>query len=462
MSAVVMKSVQGGRGMAVTAVVNTGARHKHTRTPEQLQQQQQMHLAGTSPTVSRVTNIPMPPNVEELQASEKARFSPRRTRDVSAKLNQVGSLFGSGFMGNQGSQAGTFNSATHPVDSRIDVYDSSITVSLSSVMQTNVPKPFEITGKYPVHLNMPGGQWAQDDKYVSGDLHDHHHFAITSKKNPGTAHISLGSLEIRSPLRCFTVSRLSGLNRRGLMTWCGGGRLDYLNSLRLPTSSNNVCLFSNNVSACDRYLCTRGSVGCSRFFHKCAVCSTQDSQSSEGRSKENPKTQLTSRQKLQRAVKEYGTTVIVFHVAISLASLGICYLLVSSGVDMTGVIKSLGINIGKLTEGAVAGDGEVTATVDGTGGEAVGEATDKADLQQSDLTEVAQVHISAAESVSEGDVDLNTKRAAGAATFVVAYAVHKVFAPVRIATTLTATPFIVRYLRKVGFLKPPKLNKVKA
>ena len=48
------------------------------------------------------------------------------------------------------------------------------------------------------------------------------------------------------------------------------------------------------------------------------------------------------------------------------------------------------------------------------------------------------------------------KLAAGTGTFVVAYAVHKLFAPVRIATTVTATPFIVRYLRRVGFLKPPK------
>ena len=51
---------------------------------------------------------------------------------------------------------------------------------------------------------------------------------------------------------------------------------------------------------------------------------------------------------------------------------------------------------------------------------------------------------------------LKSGLAAGASTFVVAYAVHKVFAPVRIACTLTCTPFIVRYLRRVGFLKPPR------
>lgn len=50
--------------------------------------------------------------------------------------------------------------------------------------------------------------------------------------------------------------------------------------------------------------------------------------------------------------------------------------------------------------------------------------------------------------------------ASGASTFVVAYAVHKVFAPVRIATTLTCTPIIVRHLRRRGILKV-KTTKVK-
>lgn len=42
--------------------------------------------------------------------------------------------------------------------------------------------------------------------------------------------------------------------------------------------------------------------------------------------------------------------------------------------------------------------------------------------------------------------------ATGASTFVVAYAVHKVFAPFRISITLVSVPFLVRYLRKRGIL----------
>jgi len=96
---------------------------------------------------------------------------------------------------------------------------------------------------------------------------------------------------------------------------------------------------------------------------------------------------------LKRAVKEYGSTVIIFHVGISLVSLGTCYILISSGLDVGQVLVPLGLG------GSVASN---------------------------------------------------------AGTFITAYAIHKVFAPVRISITLGATPFIVRYLRNIGFLKQPK------
>ena len=45
------------------------------------------------------------------------------------------------------------------------------------------------------------------------------------------------------------------------------------------------------------------------------------------------------------------------------------------------------------------------------------------------------------------------KIAENASTFIIAYAIHKIFAPVRISITLFSTPFIVKYLRKKKFLK---------
>jgi len=101
---------------------------------------------------------------------------------------------------------------------------------------------------------------------------------------------------------------------------------------------------------------------------------------------------------LKKAVTQYGPTVIIFHVTISLASLGLFYLLVSSGIDVVKLVENLPYVGGKMSSNSVA---------------------------------------------------------TGASTFVIAYAVHKVFAPVRISITLGSVPLIVRFLRSKGILKPP-------
>ncbi|KAI2663959.1 Protein phosphatase 1 regulatory inhibitor subunit 16B [Labeo rohita] len=46
-----------------------------------------------------------------------------------------------------------------------------------------------------------------------------------------------------------------------------------------------------------------------------------------------------------------------------------------------------------------------------------------------------------------------SRMAAGTSTFVLAYAVHKLFAPVRISITLVSVPLIVRHLRKTGLFR---------
>jgi hypothetical protein len=54
-----------------------------------------------------------------------------------------------------------------------------------------------------------------------------------------------------------------------------------------------------------------------------------------------------------------------------------------------------------------------------------------------------------------GEKMATSELSANASTFVVAYAVHKCFAPVRISITLGSAPFIVRSLRAKGWLKTP-------
>uniref|UniRef100_A0A8C5WNG4 Family with sequence similarity 210 member B n=1 Tax=Laticauda laticaudata TaxID=8630 RepID=A0A8C5WNG4_LATLA len=103
---------------------------------------------------------------------------------------------------------------------------------------------------------------------------------------------------------------------------------------------------------------------------------------------------------LKKIFKEYGAVGVTFHIGISLVSLGMFYLVVSSGVDMTTILFKLGF--------------------------------DEALVQ--------------------------SKLAAGTSTFVLAYAIHKLFAPVRISITVVSVPFLVRYFRKIGIFKPPAPN----
>ncbi|XP_054639283.1 protein FAM210B, mitochondrial [Dunckerocampus dactyliophorus] len=102
-------------------------------------------------------------------------------------------------------------------------------------------------------------------------------------------------------------------------------------------------------------------------------------------------------QQLKKVFQEYGAVGVSFHIGISLMSLGMFYLLISSGIDMAAVLSKVGFS------------------------EAI----------------------------------IQSKMAAGTSTFVLAYAIHKLFAPVRISITLVSVPLIVRYFRRTGLFKPP-------
>ncbi|XP_043088088.1 protein FAM210B, mitochondrial isoform X5 [Puntigrus tetrazona] len=109
------------------------------------------------------------------------------------------------------------------------------------------------------------------------------------------------------------------------------------------------------------------------------------------RSEEKP----SKTQQLKKVFKEYGAVGVSFHIGISLISLGTFYLAVSSGLDVTSLLCKLGFS----------------------------------------------------ESV------VQSRLAAGTSTFVLAYAVHKLFAPLRISVTLVCVPLIVRHLRKTGLFR---------
>lgn len=127
--------------------------------------------------------------------------------------------------------------------------------------------------------------------------------------------------------------------------------------------------------------------------------------------------------KFKRAIKEYGATVIVFHVSMSLTSLAICYTAVTRLDQHIQVLEQSQTGLPHHSWFYCVHSGlDVPALM-------------------------ARVGI-------ESEL-LSSKLGGGASNFVVAYAVHKVMSPIRITITLTSVPFIVRYLRRIGFLKAP-------
>lgn len=175
------------------------------------------------------TSLKLPTNVVDIKATEMSRFSPLRERDICGPVisscyrrqNNIGKI-----------------DITVQADPYVNKYDCRGAVSLNSSMQSNVPSPF--SGNH-THLNMPGSQWGQGQKYLSGNLQSAHYLTLRN--------------EYRAKARNDAVGKR-----------------------QMSTDS---------------------------------------------------KPQVSSKEKLKNAIKEYGSTVIVFHIGISLISLGSCYLLIS-------------------------------------------------------------------------------------------------------------------------------------
>lgn len=189
-------------------------------------------------------SLPLPTNLQCL-LNDVGRFSPQRTRDINGTVI-VSQLPDRVSLVLQMHSPAVF-------DPRLASFDCSGAVSLNSSMQSNVPSPFSSKGK-SMHLNMPGGQWEQQNKFIAGDMQKMH-FTNTVQKKKG--------------IRMF-------------------------HSITQRTKINS-------------------------FMGRC-----------ESNKSSNPDEKPLSRvDRLKQTIKEYGSTVIVFHVGISLVSLGTCYVVVS-------------------------------------------------------------------------------------------------------------------------------------
>ncbi|GBN52635.1 Protein FAM210B, mitochondrial [Araneus ventricosus] len=182
------------------------------------------------------------------------------------------------------------------------------------------------------------------------------------------------------------------------------GRILYCFSL--SRGCVNYAFAHNLIARRSLYICNWKPVPTLNFANSSRLYSSESksdppqnsTQKMESVVQEASAVKVNQRTRLKQAVRDYGATIIVFHVAISLTSLGLCYLAISNGVDVVRMLTYLGFS----------------------------------------------------------DSLISSKVAVGGSTFVVSYAVHKLFAPVRIGITLSVAPFIVRYLRRINWLKPPK------
>ncbi len=265
-------------------------------------------------------------------------------------------------------------------------------VSLNGVMQSNVPEPFNPHGRNPTHLNMPGGGILSKDKYLNDNIIKNHpskNFSTCSmaqakhEKDDGQGHLQDVNFSQGPQDLTFEMAHgkhmeyddyghlLQDVNFSCVPTSGGGLELqgpqdshkyltmDYLMSFQDPCPEgvqgedceqfkkwlNNSAKYRFTNCAHQQQGVQDGCMVVSKIFKEQQQLisipaqrrrySTPASPSKSGGKQEevsgksSPQVQLTQRQKLQRTVKDYGATVVVFHIGISLMSLGGFYLAVS-------------------------------------------------------------------------------------------------------------------------------------
>ncbi|KOC59604.1 Protein FAM210B [Habropoda laboriosa] len=290
--------------------------------------------------------LPLPTNVSEIFANETGRFSPERLRDIAAPVLLHGKNDCKSFFSEQLTKSPEHSCRLeNSNDTHVDSYDCFGAVSLNSTMQTNVPKPFCSNGK-STYLNMPGGQWARDGKYIAEDMQKSHY-------------------------RSIRISQLK-LDKNGLANHVATNIL--LQTIYKP-SYTYIMAYSTKVAPPLNNL-------------------TNSDDKKEVISNEY----ISKKERFKKLVKDYGITATIFHIGISLISLGACYTAVASGIDLEPIVK----------------------------------------MFVSSKYEDAQSFLS------------------NSSTFLIAYGIHKVMMPIRLTITVTVLPLLVRKLRKVGVIKPIK------
>lgn len=265
--------------------------------------------------------LPLPVNIDP---TESMRFSPQRTRDITSNAIATN-------IWNTRSIDITIDSSNVDIksndDPHVNSYDCTGAVSLNSSMQSNVPSPFGGMHNY-THLNMPGGQWSQSSKWMSHDLHSSHYTTLRREVRKNMSNDEKDATTLGNTF-----------NEKGMHVRKNNACLHgKSNDLWMELMKSNVmkssfaCLTSINQSLMFNHLNAMSRINSNRMYSdKKDVIKSNVNEESEPKKEgeQNESVALTPRVKLKNAIRDYGSTVLVFHVAISLLSLGIFYQLVN-------------------------------------------------------------------------------------------------------------------------------------
>lgn len=282
--------------------------------------------------------LPLPLNIDP---TESTRFSPQRARDISSTTIATNIYNTRIDM--------TVDQSAYPADqSSTDIhvgsYDCTGAVSLNSSMQSNVPSPFGSMAKFTQsnmpagdhsskwstydshssHLNMPGGQWEQGSKWASHDLHSSHYTNLRREVRKNWSNGSKSSDNADKGIYDVNLHASSASSSSASLPLTELIRKRFMNANAFACSNhlfampNGPANFPANLNVC-RFYSTKSS----------SPPKNEEQVTENPQDSEKPVTELTRAEKLKRAVKEYGSTVIVFHIGMSLASLGIFYQLVA-------------------------------------------------------------------------------------------------------------------------------------
>uniref|UniRef100_A0A2M4BZL6 Uncharacterized protein n=1 Tax=Anopheles marajoara TaxID=58244 RepID=A0A2M4BZL6_9DIPT len=163
------KTAAGGQRALSTGVFSTLEGSSGALKKAAPQSQSGLHLTAQR-TYPLAAALPLPPNID---TTETSRFSPLRSRDINASAMLTHQSCGASYPIDVTVDMSDA-SARATIDPHVESYDCRGAVSLNSAMQSNVPSPFGGMHKF-THLNMPGGSWGQESKFLSHELNSSHY-----------------------------------------------------------------------------------------------------------------------------------------------------------------------------------------------------------------------------------------------------------------------------------------------